>query len=199
MPVKQEIYQEHTAGQTIQCAAIVSCNIEAAPVPLNQPIPLFPTSLFPPLLLRQSQVASPSASSEPSARQQEQETREALKDCVKAMKSGKGACPDGSDSDEEMRGNNVKEPAKESAAVKSVLNTDLSIAAPDKDDGNESDDSVEMIGLPNLVVIDVDESETEEDSHDSVSNVPVHLELPQTSVELSSASTQTSQQNDDDR
>lgn len=68
------------------------------------------------------------------------------------------------------------------------------------DKGNESDDSVEMIDHSNMEVIAVDESDCE-DSFGKDLKVPAQLQEPPHSVnaEFSSASTQTSQQSQDNR
>ncbi|XP_044025924.1 zinc finger protein 106 [Siniperca chuatsi] len=188
MPVKQEICQRPT----------VSCNPDTPQVPVSQAVPLFPSDFLPSLLVTSPCLAAPTTavaslkqlktacstsantnpSPESSARQQEQMTREGLKDCVKTGRSAREEAE--SDSEEETGGNLGKQPAAEKL-----------------DGGNESDDSVEMMEPSNLVVIDIDESDNEE----TVSNVPVHQVPPQksVSVEFSSASTQTFQQNEVER
>lgn len=162
---------------------------------MNQPVPLFPSDLLPTLLVTSPHLAAPttvvsslkqpktecstSTNTNPypesSARQQEQVTREVSKDFVKTVSLAREETD--SDSDEETGGNLCKVPAPEKP-----------------DGGNESDDSVELMEPSDLVVIDIDESDNEE----SVSNA--HQEPPQmsVSVEFSSSSTQTFQQNDDD-
>lgn len=68
------------------------------------------------------------------------------------------------------------------------------------DEGNESDDSVQVICRSNMEVIDIGESDCEEPREKDL-NVPAQPEgpAPPESVEVSSASTQTSQQSDVDR
>ncbi|XP_026196776.1 zinc finger protein 106 isoform X2 [Anabas testudineus] len=210
--IKQDFCHSPTAGQTSQFANAVLSNTDAPQVPLNQPVPFFPSNLLPSLLLRPSHLpalttsaASTSVNTPPSsdspARQQEQETRERLKDSGKKVRSAIGeAQTDEIDSNEETDGHGNH--GKEQAAEKFVPRRDknASAAAPHSDDGNESDDSVEMMEPSNPVVIDIDESDNEY-LHDTVSSVPVHSEPPQTcvSVEFSSASTQTSLQSANDR
>lgn len=201
LSLKQEIHHPSTAGRTSQFAKAVMSN---ADVPLNQPVSFFPSDLLAPLLLRPSHLAAPTTaapstsintlpSPESSARQQEQETREGLK--AQPVKSDSEEATGGSRGKEQVQ---VKDAVVETSAPKRDKNA--SAAAPDSDDGNKSDDSVKMMEPSNPVVIDIDESDNE-DSHEIVSNVPVHPEPPQTSVsvEFSPASTQTSQQNEDDR
>lgn len=209
--VKQEICHPPTPGQNNQFAKSVFSNTDAPQVHLNQPVSFFPSNLLSPLLLTPLHLAAPTTSAastsvntpptaESSARQQESE---GLKDCVK-VRSAKGqAQPAKSDSEEETGGNHGKEvKGKDAATGKSFPKREknASAAAPDSDDGNESDDSVKMMEPSNPVVIDIDESDNE-DTNETVTNVPVHSEPPQmsVSVEFSSASTQTSQQVDDDR
>ncbi|XP_073348470.1 zinc finger protein 106 [Pagrus major] len=194
MPVKQE-------PQT------VSCNPDTSQVPVNQPVTLFPHALLPSLLLTSSHLAAPtttvtslkqlktisslsvSPSPESSVRQQEQVTRERFKDSVTTVKLAR----DEADSDSE------EEPTTEKPVSTLVPERDQNaFAAAQKDGaGNESDDSVEMMEPYNLEIIDIDESDNEE----TVSNVPVQREPPQksVSVEFNAMSTQTLQQNEDER
>lgn len=67
----------------------------------------------------------------------------------------------------------------------------------ENDEGSESDSSVEMIDS-NLEVIAIDESDVE-NSAETVPAVQPEEPLISTSMEVSSASTQTCQQNDPDR
>lgn len=174
---------------------------------MNQPVPLFPSDLFPSLLLTSPRLAAPTASvsspkqlkaecstsvnasPESPARQQEQVTREGLKDCVKTVRLVR----EEADSDSEG-GNTGPAAEKPVSAFVPERDQNASAAATGDDGGDESDDSVEMMEPSNLMVINIDESDIEE----TVSNVPVHQEPPQksVSVEFSSASTQTSQQNE---
>lgn len=94
-----------------------------------------------------------------------------------------------SDSEEEMGG-------KPASALLPQRGPNASAAAPDDDDGgNESDASVEMME-PCSVVIDIDESDSED-----APDAPVHQEPPQksVSVEFNSSSSQTFPQNEVER
>ncbi|XP_047429120.1 zinc finger protein 106 [Mugil cephalus] len=168
-------------------------------VPLTPPLPMFASNLLPSLLLAPphftstasaADVASPPKGSsaspntlpppESSARQQERETQELVI----------------SDSGEEMVGNLSKDQAKgkEPVVEKSVPERErIAMVADDK--GNESDDSVEMIGSSDLEVIVIDKLDSG-GSPEAKPNVPVPPDPPQMSVnvDLSSASTQTYQQ-----
>lgn len=137
--------------------------------------------------------ASVSPSPESPARQLEQVTRDGLKDCVKPARLASEEAD--SDSEEETGGN--LKPAAGKPTTLPTRDENVPAAAPDVEGGNESDDSVKIMEPSNVVVIDDDESDNEE----TVSIVPVHQEPPQTSVsvEFSSASTQTFQQNDFER
>ncbi|XP_018550495.1 LOW QUALITY PROTEIN: uncharacterized protein znf106b [Lates calcarifer] len=187
--VKNEICHPPTAGQT-----------DTPHVPLNQPVPLFPSTLLPPLLLGPTHLAAPAATAvaastsvnallppELCATQQVQEKKETLKGCVKEE-----ARPVESDSAEETGRNLGKKQAKgrESAAEKSVPERDQKVSAAAPDDEDESDDSLEMMEPSNQEIIDIDESDNEDSP-----------EPPQKSVrvEFSSASTQTFQKKEDDR
>lgn len=181
---------------------------------MNQPVSLFPSDLLPSLSITSPHSAAPTTavtslkqlraecstsantnfSPESSARQQEQVTREKLKDCVKTKRLAREeAQPVDSDSEEEMVGNIRKEPAAEKPISTYIpeRHQNASAAAPGNDGGNESDDSVKMIE-PSNPVIHIVESDNEE----PVLNVPVHQEPRQMSVsaETSSSSTQTIQQ-----
>ncbi|XP_056260597.1 zinc finger protein 106 [Seriola aureovittata] len=209
LPPSVKICLPPTAAQASQ---FVSSNTVGPHAALNQPVPLFPPDLLSPLLVRPPHLAAPTPaaaaaaaasksllSPESSARRQEQKTKEGLKDCVKTVRlAEEEAQTADSDSEEETGGNLRKEQGRESAAEERVQNS--SAAASAADNGNESDNSVEMIETSNLVVIDIDESDNE-DSPEIVSNTPVHPEPPQqsASMELTSASKLTSQQNDTDR
>lgn len=203
MPVKQEICQ----------TAAVFCNPDTAQIPVNQPVPLFPSDLLPSLLLPSPCLAAPTAavaslkqlkaacstsaspSPESPARQPEQVARDGLKDCVQTTSLASKEVD--SDSEEETGGNLGPAAEKPTSTFVPDRDENASAAAPDNDGGNESDNSVKLIEPSNVVVIDVDESDSEE----TVSNVPVHQEPPQKSAseEFSSASTQMFQQNDAER
>ena len=192
MPVKQE-------QQT------VSCNPDTPQVPVNQPVTLFPHDLLPSLLLTSSHLAAPttsvtslkqlktisslsaSPSPESSVRQQEQVTRERWKDSVTKVRLARDKAD--SDTEEEMGGNLGPTTDKPTLVPESEPQNDSA--------GNESDDSVEMMEPSNLEIIDIDESDNEE----TVSSVPVQREPPEksVSVEFSAVSTQTFQQNEDER
>ncbi|XP_039981078.1 zinc finger protein 106 isoform X2 [Xiphias gladius] len=192
--VKQEICHPPTAGRASRFASSDTDAPFAPYAPLNQPVPLFPPDLLPPLLLRPTHLAAPTtaaAASTSASTRRERQTREG---CVRTRRLAKEeAQPAESDSEEEAGGNLGKEQVKgrESTAEEPVpeRGQNASAAAADHVDGNESDDSVKMMEPSNPVVIDIDESDSE-DSPGTVSNVR---------VEFSSASTQTSQQNDDIR
>ncbi|XP_076612027.1 zinc finger protein 106-like isoform X2 [Chaetodon auriga] len=195
MSVKQEICQ----------LPAVSCSPDTAEVPVNPPVPLFPSDLLPSLLLPLPCLATPtaavssvkqlkavrSASENPSpespARQLEQATKDGLKDYVRTEMLAS----------EETGGNLALAAEKPASTFDTERDQNVSAAAPDDDGGNESDESVKMMEPSNLDVIDVDESDHEE----IVANVPVHQEPSQKSVsmEFSSASTQTFQQLDVER
>ncbi|KAF3702960.1 Zinc finger protein 106 [Channa argus] len=199
--VKQEMHQPPPAVQTNQFTQAVLSNTDAPQVPLNQPVALFPPDLLPTLLLRPSQLAAPTTaaaismnilpSAEPSAKPQEQDAKEGLKE------------PTDSDSDEKTGGNLSKEQVKrkEMVADKSVpeRHKTSSAAAPDNNDGSESDDSIEMMEPSYPVIIDIDESDNED--HETISDAHVNQESPRTSAKMdfSTTGTQTSQRTDEDR
>ncbi|XP_003446417.1 zinc finger protein 106 isoform X1 [Oreochromis niloticus] len=192
LTVKQEVCHRSTVGQASHLSTTVPSNTNAAQVPLNQPV-----SLFPSLLLPQTHLAAPLTAAaaisanqsnaecstsanillslESSARQQQQETREGLQDCAKTKMVAK---------EPEPAGGNPKREKRQPVA---------------DDKGNESDDSVEMIDRSNMEVIAVDESDCE-DSLGKDLKVPAQPQEPSHSVnaEFSSASTQTSQQSQDE-
>ncbi|XP_023134945.2 zinc finger protein 106 isoform X1 [Amphiprion ocellaris] len=207
LSAKQEICQLPTAGQTSYFANTVSCNTDAPQVSMKQPVPLFPPNLLPSLLLQPPHLTTPATTAasakqptaessasvnppppESSARQQEQEKQKGMKDCVKTA-----ADPAESVCDEVAAGNHSKGQVKlrEPATDKSVRERHES-AAVANDEGNQSDDSVEVIDSSNSVVIYI-ESDHEE-SPETDSNVPVQPERPQ-----STESTRTLQQIDTDR
>lgn len=196
--VKQETCHPATSGQNNQFAKAVITNTDAPQVHLNQPVPFYPSNLLSPLLLTPLHLAAPTTSAASASVNTLQETSEGLEDCVKKVRSAQGqAQPAISDSEEETVGNHGKEEVKGKNAA---AGKNASAAATDSDDGSESDDSVKMMEPSNLVVIDIDESDNE-DTHKTISNVSVHSEPPQMSAspDFSSASTQTSQQVDDDK
>lgn len=182
-----------SVGQASHLSTTVPSKTDAAQVPVNQPV-----SLFPSLLLPQTHLAAPLTAAaaiaanqsnaecstsanillslESSARQQQQETRAGLQDCAKTKMVAKEPEPAGGNPEREKR-----QPVAD-------------------DKGNESDDSVEMIDRSNTEVIAVDESDCE-DSFGKDLKVPAQPQEPPHSVnfEFSSASTQTSQQSQDDR
>lgn len=191
LTVKQEMCHR-SVGQASHLSTTVPSKTDAAQVPVNQPV-----SLFPSLLLPQTHLAAPLTAAaaiaanqsnaecstsanillslESSARQQQQETRAGLQDCAKTKMVAKEPEPAGGNPEREK----------------------LQPVADDK--GNESDDSVEMIDRSNTEVIAVDESDCE-DSFGKDLKVPAQPQEPPHSVnaEFSSASTQTSQQSQDD-
>ena len=213
--LKQEICHSATTGQASLFSK--SCNSDALQVPLNQPAPLFSPDLLPRLLLGPSHLAAPTAaasakqptaesstsvnttSPDLSARQQEQETREGLIGSVKSEMFVKKAQSAEGSSVEETAGNLSKGQVKgkEPAADKSVPERGKK-ASDVGDKGNESDDSVEMVSVSDMVVIDIAESESEDSSE---TNSPAQPETPQrsVSVEFSAASTQTAQQSETER
>lgn len=186
MPLKQEIEQLPP-----------SCTSQ---VPVNQSVPLFPPTLLPSLLLSSPHLVSSttslnsleqpgseftvpvSVSPESSACQQEQVRREELKDFVKTVVFV-------ADTDDE--GADIR-PAAEKVSTVVFERDHNTSAAVINSGGSESDNSVIMIEPPNWEVINIDET---------AANVPLHQDIPQksVSVEFSSASTQTSQQNDTKR
>lgn len=124
---------------------------------------------------------SVSVSPESSACQQEQVRREGLKDFVKTVILV-------ADTDDE--GADIRPAAEKTVStVVSERDHNTSAVVTNNSGGSESDNSVIMMEPPNWEVIDIDET---------VANVPLHQDIPQksVSVEFSSASTQTSQQND---
>ncbi|KAM6992414.1 zinc finger protein 106 [Tautogolabrus adspersus] len=179
----------------------VSCNPDKPQVPVNQPVHLFPPNLLPSLLLTSPHLAAPTAAFNPlphlraesstsvttspdsSARLQGQVAKEGLSDCIQMV-------------------NLVEDEGQEVESEKDTeeclpTTEKVSSASLDDNKGNESDNSVEMMEPSNMVVIDIDESDNEED----VSNVPVHKEPPQksVSVEFSSAGKQANQENNAER
>ncbi|CAB1445148.1 unnamed protein product [Pleuronectes platessa] len=139
-PSATTVKEEATASQAGQ---FVSSSTDAPHVPLNQPVPSFPSELPPRLLLRPSHPAAPTTS------------------------------------------------AAAAAALTSAL---VNVGC----DGNESDDSGKMMDPSDPVVINIDESD-DEDLPEEVPDVSAHPEQQVSSVELSSASTQTFQQKEVDR
>ncbi|XP_072219027.1 zinc finger protein 106 [Leuresthes tenuis] len=213
--LKQEICHSATTGQASLFSK--SSNSDALQVPLNQPAPLFSPDLLPQLLLGPSHLAAPTAaasakqptaessasvnttSPDLSARQQEQETREGLIGSVKSEMLVKKAQSAEGSSVEETAGNLSKGQVKgkEPAADKSVPERGKK-ASDVGDKGNESDDSVEMVSVSDMVVIDIYESESEDSPE---TNSPAQPETPQrsVSVEFSAAGTQTAQQSETER
>lgn len=114
-------------------------------------------------------------------------TRERWKDSVTKVRLARDKAD--SDTEEEMGGNLGPTTDKPTLVPESEPQNDSA--------GNESDDSVEMMEPSNLEIIDIDESDNEE----TVSSVPVQREPPEksVSVEFSAVSTQTFQQNEDER
>ncbi|XP_068593399.1 zinc finger protein 106 isoform X2 [Cebidichthys violaceus] len=192
MPVKQEIFQPATAGQSSQFTKTVSDTLQ---VPANQPVPLFPSDLLPSLLLPSPGLAPPttavtSLKLERSASAGTNSFPESPACQQTATLAGGETQWSDSDSEEEVGGM----PASTFVPQRGET---ASAAAPDAaaDGGNESDASVEMME-PCSVVIDIDESDCED-----APNVPVLQEPPQksVSVEFNSSSSQTFQQNDIER
>uniref|UniRef100_A0A3Q3N199 Zinc finger protein 106-like n=1 Tax=Labrus bergylta TaxID=56723 RepID=A0A3Q3N199_9LABR len=194
-PLARQLKQEMCEGLT------VSCNPDKPQVPVNQPVHLFPPNLLPSLLLTSPHLAAPTAafnplphlraesstsvntSPESSSRLQGQTAKEGLNDRIEMVNLVE-------DEEQEVDPEEDTEeclPTKENASSASVVDNK----------GSESDDSVEMMEPSDMVVIDIDESDSEE----AVSNVPVHKDPPQksVSVEFSSAGTQTNQTNDAER
>nr|XP_046228993.1 zinc finger protein 106 isoform X2 [Scatophagus argus] len=181
----------------------VSCNPKAPEVPVNQPVPLFPSNLLPSLLFISPSLANPTSLKQPptqattsastfseSPAKQEQVTREVLKDCVKTVSSVK------EEANTDWAGGNLR-PAAEKPASILVHEKDqkASATAIDHDREYESDDSVKVIEPSSPVVIDIDESDDEETITD------VCREAPQKSVnvEVSTASAQALRRNDVER
>ncbi|XP_034756446.1 zinc finger protein 106-like isoform X2 [Etheostoma cragini] len=195
MPVKQEIVQLTPAGQASPFPITLSCNPDILQVPANQP-------LLPSLLHQSPHLAAHTTAVTPLNQLKTECSTSANTNNLPESSAGQQTVRMSADSDseEEMGGNlcieQVKE--KEPVAEKPVSTFDpkrgqnASAAAPDDDGGNESDASVKMVEPSGLVVIDIDESDSE-----AAPNVPVHQEPPEksVSVEFSSLSTQTSQQN----
>uniref|UniRef100_A0A3Q1F9L2 Zinc finger protein 106-like n=1 Tax=Acanthochromis polyacanthus TaxID=80966 RepID=A0A3Q1F9L2_9TELE len=209
LSVKQENCELPTAGQAGYFANTVSCNTDAPQVSMKQPVPLFPPNLLPSLLPQPSHLTTPATAAasakqpmaesstsvnapppESSARQQEQEKRKGMKDCVQTVTLATEADPAESVCEEVAAGSHSKRQVKlrEPATDEPVRERHKS-AAVANDEGNQSDDSVEVIDSSNSVVIHI-ESDHEE-SPQTESNVPEH---PQ-----SDAGTQTLQQTDTDR
>ncbi|XP_017267438.1 zinc finger protein 106 [Kryptolebias marmoratus] len=172
---------------------------KAAEVLLNQPALLFPSDVLPPMLLQPSHLSTsfaqqPAAESStsaklpvpgpPAGRPQEQEARAALKGCGKTEVLAQKAQPSESESAPPPAGD--EEPAANKTERK---------PSDEDNGGSESDSSVEMIDSSNLEVIDIDESDGENSAE---RNPAVQPEAPQrpASVEVSSASTQTAQQDE---
>ncbi|XP_032398117.1 zinc finger protein 106 isoform X2 [Etheostoma spectabile] len=195
MPVKQESVQLTPAGQASQFPITLSCNSDILQVPANQPV-------LPSLLHQSPHLAAHTTAVTPLKQLKTDCSTSANTNNFPESSAGQQTVRMSADSDseEEMGGNlcieQVKE--KEPVAEKPVSTFDpkrgqnASAAAPDDDGGNESDASVKMVEPSGLVVIDIDESDNE-----AAPNVPVHQEPPEksVSVEFSSLSTQTSQQN----
>ncbi|XP_016524252.1 zinc finger protein 106 isoform X1 [Poecilia formosa] len=130
---------------------------------------------------------------ESSARQQEQEMRDRLtcgKTKVLEKRIQSSDVVEGAQENQTTEQDIGEEPGKEQMKASRMDDED--------DEGNESDDSVEVVNASTLDVIHIEESECE-DSAETVS--PEQPEDPQESVslELSCASTQTSQQCETER
>lgn len=195
VPVKQEPCKAPT----------VSTSLDTPQVPVNQPVSLFPPDLLPPLLLTLPSLAAPttqttsvssvkklksedpiSASPPVSAQQQEQVTREESVKTVSAVME---------EDDSDSEGENIR-PAVEKPVSTVVPERNQNAASTDNDDeGDKSDDSVQMVGPSNQEVIAIDDSDTEE----TFSIIPQEPPPESASVELSSVSTQTLQKIDAER
>ncbi|KAM6915438.1 zinc finger protein 106 [Xenentodon cancila] len=202
VPLKQEICSLAPAGQTSVFSRTSPCISEVSQVLVNPPAPLFPSNLLPPLLLRPSHLGAPTDAQKPlaesstfvnssspvtSARQKEEETRERLKSSTKAMVLTKEApcaqSESGTKTGRHKKMGNVK--GNGSSEDKSVQRKATEV----DNEGNESDNSVEMVSFSNQEVIDVDKSDCEESPE---TDAPVQPEAPQKSVgvDFSSPSTQ---------
>ncbi|PWA27715.1 hypothetical protein CCH79_00000461, partial [Gambusia affinis] len=168
--LKQEVDYIVAAGQTSQ---------------LFVPSALQPTAEVP--------TSSHGPPPESSARQQEQEPRDRLT-CVKTKVLEKqiqsSDVVEGAEENQSTEQDVGEEPGKEHKKASLIDDED--------DDGNESDDSVEVVNASKLDVIHIEESECE-DSTETVS--PEQPEDPQKSVsmELNCVSTQTYQQCETER
>ncbi|KAF0023660.1 hypothetical protein F2P81_024290 [Scophthalmus maximus] len=186
--IKQEICGSPTAGQ----AGHLVSSTDAPHVPLNQPVPLLPSDPLKPSHSASAATPTPvntPVSSELSAQQQERESREGSKGCVKTTEDVWSV-----DSDSE--GETAGDLGEGDAADKSFpdRDRDAPAAAPKDDDGNRGNDSVKKMAPSNLVVIDISDTDNE-DSPETVSSVPVHPEP----VDFSSVSTQTFPKQEVDR
>ncbi|XP_047184692.1 uncharacterized protein znf106b isoform X3 [Scophthalmus maximus] len=186
--IKQEICGSPTAGQ----AGHFVSSTDAPHVPLNQPVPLLPSDPLKPSHSASAATPTPvntPVSSELSAQQQERESREGSKGCVKTTEDVWSV-----DSDSE--GETAGDLGEGDAADKSFPDRDCDApaAAPKDDDGNRGNDSVKKMAPSNLVVIDISDTDNE-DSPETVSSVPVHPEP----VDFSSVSTQTFPKQEVDR
>lgn len=177
-----------TTGQASLLPTALSCTADVPQVTLTPPVPLFPPDLLPPLLLRPPLVPpltdatsarrdlteSGKAASEASAQQREHDTGKGIN---KSQSVGTGL---------------VEKVGNETAADKSVPERQKK-ADRAEDEGNESDASVEMVSSSKVEVIEVDESECENSVETNSKDPPESV-----NVEVSSTSTQTSQQNQTD-
>nr|XP_019953106.1 PREDICTED: zinc finger protein 106-like isoform X3 [Paralichthys olivaceus] len=123
-------------------ATAVSSSTDAPHIPLNQPVPLFPSELRPPLLLGPSHSAAASTSVNTHL-QQEQASREASKDCVETTRLTKEEASaavlvndDGSESDNSVK---VMEPSDPVV---------ISIDESDNEDSPETDSDVSALPQP---------------------------------------------------
>ncbi|XP_041660789.1 zinc finger protein 106 [Cheilinus undulatus] len=165
----------------------VSCNPDTPQVPVNQPVPLFPPNLLPSLLLTPSHLPAPTAAAETLPH-------------VKAESST--SMNSASESPARLQGQVAREEFNDGKQTVNVAgeeeeeedSDDSTSATLDDNRGNESDNSVEMMEPSDVVVIDIDESDNEED-------VPALKEPPQksVSVEFSSAATQANKKNNVER
>ncbi|XP_037541100.1 actin cytoskeleton-regulatory complex protein pan1 [Nematolebias whitei] len=194
--IKQEVSCRFATTEPAVCPNAASSSADGPHVPLNKPAPSFPAYVLPLTLLQpslssastsfaqqptaESSTSAKSPAPESSARKQ-QETGVGLKSCGKTTKSQ----PPESESVGNVNQGGVK------GAIKIEKKP-----SDENDDGSESDSSVEMIDS-NLEVIAIDESDVENSAEADPAEQP---EEPLTSVgmELSSASTQTCQQNEPD-
>uniref|UniRef100_A0A8C7Z4K6 C2H2-type domain-containing protein n=1 Tax=Oryzias sinensis TaxID=183150 RepID=A0A8C7Z4K6_9TELE len=188
VPLNQEVSHVATTGQASLLPTALSGTADVPQVTLTPPVPLFPPDLLTPLLLRPPLVPpltdatsarrdlteSGKASSEASAQQREHDTGKGINE---SQSVGIGL---------------VEKVGNETGADMSVPERQKK-ADRAEDEGNESDVSVEMVSSSKVEVIEVDESECE-------NSVETNSKDPQESanVEVSSTSTQTSQQNQTD-
>ncbi|KAK5852821.1 hypothetical protein PBY51_006660 [Eleginops maclovinus] len=200
MPVKQDISQPSTSGQASQ---LVSCNSDTLRVPVRPPVSSIPSDFLPLQLASPTMAVSSVKQLAPECSRSSNRFPKSSprQEKVRLVRQEVKVCD--SDSVEEI-GEVVciASVKKKLPAAKKPVSTSVpkkvqnACVVLDTDGGNESDVSVKLIEPSIPLVINIDESDTEE-----VQTVPVQQEPPQSSVSVvvSSSGTQKLQQQEAER